>query len=387
MERNRHALLAAILQTAVDAIIVIDARGRVLELNPAVERMFGYTANEVLGQNVSMLMPPPFRDQHDGYLENYQTTGHAKIIGIGREIVAQRKDGSLFPIHLAVSEVEHGPQPLYAGILRDITDLKDTQQKLADLNAELEQRVRQRTSELRLAQAELVRQERLATLGQVSGGIAHEIRNPLNAIKTSAYYLLHANNPSQEKVRQHLERIDRQVTMIDNVVTALYDVARLPEPHLDQVDLQQLVAAVVGRITMNPAITVLNELPSDLPMARADANQIPIVFRNLIRNARDAMTAGGTLTLSATLLPDQIAIHVRDTGVGIAERDLDRIAEPLFSTKARGMGLGLAISKTILEKNGGRLQIESQLGQGSTFTVYLSTITDAKRSEVQGSPV
>ena len=374
MEPERQDLLAAILRTAVDAIIVIDQRGIIQDVNPATEKLFGYSSEDVLGKNVNILMPTPYREEHNGYLENYRKSGVAKIIGIGREVVGRRKDGTNFPIHLAVSEIKSGPERLFAGIVRDISDLTDAQRKLTLLNEELEERVRLRTAELRAAQSELVRKERLATLGQISGGIAHGIRNPLNAIKTSSYYLLNARNPSSEKVCEHLQRIDRQVTVIDNVITALTDVARLPEPNRDQCDICDLVSEVVATVSMGDLITIANELPSNRPSVLVDSNQIPIVFRNLVRNARDAMPTGGTLTISATILKDQIDIHVADTGVGISSGDIRRVTEPFYSTKTRGMGLGLAISKTILEKNGGALAVESEVGKGTTFTVFLPAV-------------
>ncbi len=380
MEQERQDLLAAILQTAVDGIIVIDQRGIIQEVNPATEKLFGYSSDEVLGKNVSILMPTPYRQEHDRYLDNYRRTGVAKIIGIGREVVGQRKNGTQFPMHLAVSEIRTEPDRLFAGIVRDISDLKDAQQKLTLLNEELEERVRRRTTELRAAQSELVRKERLATLGQVSGGIAHEIRNPLNAIKTSSYYLLNAKNPSDDKVSEHLQRIDRQVTVIDNVITALTDVALLPEPKLRPCDLSGLVSEVLAGIAMDDSIVVMNQLPqlsSSQRKVLVDSNQIPIVFRNLFRNARDAMPQGGTLTISASILRGQIAIHVTDTGIGISKHDLGRVTEPLYSTKAKGMGLGLAISKTILDKNGGALDVQSELGKGTTFTVFLPAATVA----------
>ncbi len=371
MEQERQSLLAAILQTAVDAIIVIDQRGIVQDVNPATEKLFGYSSVEVLGNNVKMLMPPPFREEHDGYLKNYHDTGIAKIIGIGREVVGRRKDGTDFPMHLAVSEINPGPSRLFAGIVRDITDLKDAQRKLTRLNEELEERVRQRTDQLREAKSELVRKERLATLGQVSGGIAHEIRNPLNAIKTSAYYLLNAKTPKQEKVKEHLERIDRQVSVIDNVVTALTDIALMPEPQLDQCDIRTVVSEVATTVAIEDSITIVNDIPANLPKALVDSKQIPIVFRNLVRNARDAMPDGGTLTMTALVLDNQIVVRVADTGIGIGKEDLRLITEPLYSTKAQGMGLGLAISKAIIDKNGGKLEVTSEVGKGTTFSVFL----------------
>ena len=189
------AVLAAILDNAVDAIINITPQGIIDSVNPAAVKMFGFSSEEMIGNNIKMLMPNPYRDEHDGYLANYHAGGPRKIIGVGREVVGQRKDGSTFPMHLAVSEIKIDDTHLYTGIVRDISDLKRAEQELAAANEQLEDRVKQRTTELRETQADLVRAEKFATLGKVSGGIAHEIRNPLNAVKTSAYYLLNAKSP------------------------------------------------------------------------------------------------------------------------------------------------------------------------------------------------
>ena len=366
-------LLAAIMRNAVDAIITINDRGIMTSVNPATERLFKYTESETIGENVSMLMPSPYRDEHDTYLANYLRSGVAQIIGIGREVVGQRKDGSIFPMHLAVSEVAIDDRRMFTGIVRDISVIKKAEQRLADLNNELENRVAQRTKELETVQAELLAKEKLATLGQVSGGIAHEIRNPLNAIKTSTYYLLNASQASEEKKREYLERIDRQVTVIDNVVTALSDVARLPDATMSPNDCRKLIESASRQVTMAPTIAINNLVPEELPPVFADENQIPLVFQNLIRNARDAMPDGGEITIAANHTENQVSINVIDTGCGIEPADLPKIMEPLFSTKARGMGLGLAICKAIVEKNNGTIDVVSQVGRGSTFTVTLST--------------
>ena len=376
--KERQARLEAILNNAVDAIITIDEQGSVLSLNPATEAMFGYSSEEVLGRNVKMLMPSPYQEEHDGYLENYLETGIAKIIGSGREVIGKRKDGSTFPMHLAVSEIKVGGTTAFTGIVRDITDLKEAEIQLKQLNEELEERVRERTAELREAQAELVRQEKLATLGRVSGGIAHEIRNPLNAVKTSAYYLLNARNPTAEKTAEHLERIDRQVSMIDNVVTALSDVAKLPEPDRRPLAIDRFLRDSCKTVGLPADIEIHWDLQDDLPKVLADERQIPIVFKNLVRNARDAMeNDGGQITVSATATGNQVHVTVSDTGIGIPKGNIKKILEPLFSTKARGMGLGLAITKAIVEKNGGKLNIESTEGKGSKFTVTLNIASDA----------
>ena len=373
--------LQAILQNAVDAIITIDEEGIIQSANPATTNLFQYQPEELLGQNINLLMPSPYREEHDQYIQNYIRSGVPRIIGGGREVVGRRKDGSTFPMHLAVSELTDCGRRFFTGIVRDITDLKIAQKRLAELNSELEARVRKRTDELRHAQAQLVEKEKLATLGQVAGGIAHEIRNPLNAIKTAAYYLLNADQVEEEKQKECLNRIDRQVSTIANVVTALSDVARLPEARLIQLSVHEIIQAALQEVTLPPEVSVQLDLPADLPQVMADNRQIPIVFRNLLCNARDAMPTGGIITISARADNDRVAISVRDTGIGIADDDLNRIIEPLYSTKARGMGLGLAICKVVLEKSGGILEIESEVGKGSTFTVQVPAATHASASQ------
>ena len=368
---ERQARLEAILDNAVDAIITIDERGLIDSANPATTRLFGYEIQEVIGQNVKMLMPNPFREEHDTYLRNYMDSGIRKIIGIGREVVGQRKDGSSFPMHLAVSEVRFGDRRMFTGIVRDISDLKAVERELEEVNEQLEDRVKLRTAELQEAQADLVRSEKFATLGKVSGGIAHEIRNPLNAVKTSAYFLLNAQQLSEEKTREHLERIDRQVSMIDNVVTALSDVAKLPDARLVSTDLRPVLREVVESISLPPNINHSLDLDNELPQVRVDKNQIVIAFKNLIRNARDAMPDGGELAISSTVGNASVAFHVADNGIGISPDYLELILEPLFTTKARGMGLGLSITRAIVEKNQGSLSVESRIGEGSRFTIEL----------------
>ena len=372
---EREARLEAILNNAVDSIITIDEMGLIDTVNPATEQVFGYAADELHGKNIKMLMPNPYREEHDGYLENYRGSGIRKIIGIGREVIGQRKDGTTFPMHLAVSEIKVGNRRMFTGIVRDISDLKAAEKELVEMNEQLEDRVKKRTVELRDAQAELVRSEKFATLGKVSGGIAHEIRNPLNAVKTSAYYLLNAKNASDEKVREHLERIDRQVSMIDNVVTALSDVAKLPEADLDAVDLRPVIKSVASSVDMPSNVTVTVDLPDDLPNIMVDASQIVIAFKNLVRNARDAMPDGGLLKITADIAESTVEFHVTDSGTGISPENLQQVLEPLFTTKARGMGLGLSITRAIVEKNQGKLSVESEFGVGSRFTIELTQET------------
>lgn len=498
----RSKMLEAIHQTAVDAVVTIDVAGLIVSINPATEKLFGYNESELLGQNVRILMPSPYHEEHDGYLQKYLETGVPKIIGIGRKVTGKRKGGALFPVHLAVSALIVGERRLFTGIIRDLTEFElleaqrttlgriiedslnevyvfdafnlrfiqvnrggrtnlgyrleelrkltpvdikpdftepefrklleplltgqqekmqfDTRhlrkdgttyeievhvqlstylnrpvfvaiildvserrnaerlvkQQQEKMQAELERLVETRTRQLKRAQADLVRSEKFSMLGKVAGGIAHEIRNPLNAIKTSAYYLINAKGPSPEKVAEHLDRIDRQVTQIDNVVTALSDVARLPEANLTPVDMEEIVQTAVSSFGLLSNIQIALDLPKDLPKVLVDEQQIVIAIKNLIRNAREAMEHGGILTISATAGDARVELTVSDTGVGVPLDDLDRILEPLYTTKARGMGLGLSITRAIVEKNLGTLSVQSEPGKGSRFSIGLKRHAD-----------
>lgn len=216
------------------------------------------------------------------------------------------------------------------------------------------------------------RTERLITLGQVAGGIAHELRNPLNVIKTSSYYLRKARTLTPEKQLEHLERIERHVEQADGVITALSNFAKMPTPALKPVALEPLVRETVAAESPPPGIHVEYKMPEDLPRAMADPGQLRIVLANLIRNAADAMPGGGRLTIEARPVADgRVEVEVADTGEGIPQERLHQIMEPLFSTKARGLGLGLAIVRSILAKSEGTLAVRSTLGVGSVFVVAL----------------
>jgi two-component system, NtrC family, sensor kinase len=213
--------------------------------------------------------------------------------------------------------------------------------------------------------------ERLAAIGQVAGGIAHELRNPLNVVKTSVYYLRSARNPSPAKTDEHFGRIERHVAVADGVITALSNFARLPLPNLRPLPVEQCVREALELNPVPANVEAVVKVPAEVPAVLADPDQLRIVFGNLIRNAREAMAEGGTLTITARLAGDAVEVAVADTGVGIAPDNLNRILEPLYSTKARGLGLGLAIARAILEKNHGSLRVASELGKGTTFTVRL----------------
>ncbi|MCA9117685.1 MAG: hypothetical protein KDA79_21590 [Planctomycetaceae bacterium] len=213
--------------------------------------------------------------------------------------------------------------------------------------------------------------ERLAAIGQLAGGIAHELRNPLNVIRTSVYYLLNARRPSPEKTAEHLQRIEKQVGQADGVITALSSFARLPLPNLERFAVEPFLREVLETARLPDEIETRVECPQSLSAALGDVGQLQIVLSNLIRNARDAMPEGGQLTLRTAETDEEIEISVIDTGDGIAPENLSRIMQPLFTTKARGIGLGLSMARAIVEKNGGTLSVASTPGTGSTFTIRL----------------
>jgi signal transduction histidine kinase len=227
--------------------------------------------------------------------------------------------------------------------------------------------------------ARLQESERMAAIGQMAGGVAHELRNPLNVIKTSIYFLLNAKDPSPQKIAEHLGRIEKQVGLADGVITALTSFARLPMPDARPFDV---AACVHDALLANPVpdnIVTTVEIPASLPPALGDRSQIHIALSNVVRNAVEAMPGGGRLTISGRRQDDHVAIAVADTGEGIPPANLERVMQPLFSTKPRGIGLGLPLARGIVAKNHGRLEVTSELDRGSTFTLYLIA-ADSKES-------
>jgi signal transduction histidine kinase len=225
------------------------------------------------------------------------------------------------------------------------------------------------------------RSERLVAIGQVAGGVAHELRNPLNVIKTSAYFLLNARQPTAEKVTEHLRRVEQHVTVADGVVMALSNFAKMPLPTMAPFSVETCVREALETNPLPDGVRVELDFPVSLPAALGDAAQIRIVFANLIRNARDAMPEGGRLTVRGDPVAGGVEVAFADTGVGIAPEHLARVMEPLYSTKARGLGLGLALVRAILEKHGGTLRVTSTPLRGSTFVVRLVAQGASEESE------
>jgi len=266
---------------------------------------------------------------------------------------------------------------------RDITERKQAEVALREYSERLEEMVKERTQELRDAQEQLLRREKLAVLGQLAGGIAHDLRNPLGAISNAAYFLnLVLEEPGPE-VKEMLEILNKEVRTSERIIRSLLDFARTKAPVRREVDLNAVVRRALTHADVPESVEVVSRLDEELPTIQADPDQLAQVFDNIIRNAVQAMPAGGQLSVISEQLSvnsDQspisnlqspVSISFTDTGVGIPEENLGKLFEPLFTTKAKGIGLGLALTKMLVEGHGGTIEVESEVGKGSTFTVRL----------------
>lgn len=231
-------------------------------------------------------------------------------------------------------------------------------------------------------QEQLLRQEKLAVLGQLAGGVGHELRNPLGVIKNSAYFLNMALESPDPEVKETLELLEKEVAAAERIITSLLDFARVKPPLRRKVDIQQILRETLSGFKVPENITVEYPLVKSLPQVLTDPDQLDQVFKNIILNAVQAMPGGGRLTITTdTRDPDWLAISITDTGVGIPKENLEKVFEPLFTSKAKGIGLGLAITKTFVEGHGGTIEVQSEIGKGTTFTVKLPTLKKQERGK------
>lgn len=384
-----EARLRAVLEAAVDAIVSTDERGLIQTVNPAAERLFGWPADELVGRNVSVLMPSPYREEHDGYIARYLATGQKKIIGIGREMVGQRRDGSTFPLDLSVAEARLGPERLFVGIIRDISERKRAEQALEDSKRGLEAAL----AELRVTTQQLWQAAKLASVGELAASIAHELNNPLATVRLRAESAL-ARTPADDPRRRALEVIDQESKRMGELVANLLQFARRGPEQISTVDLRHELAAAVELVhhhLRKRQIAVVQELGPDAPAIYADRQKLRQVFLNLLTNASDAMPRGGTLTLRvapAALAPGRpgVRIELADTGVGIAPEHLGKVLEPFFTTKeeGKGTGLGLAICRRIVQEHHGTIEVHSELGRGTTVRLTLPVSNTCNVAPLRG---
>jgi len=336
----------AIVDSAVDGIIVIDAHGRVEAFNRAAERLFGYAAQEVTGHNVDMLMPSPYREEHDSYLSRYLATGRAKIIGVGREVQGRRKDGTTFPLHLSVGEITIQGERKFTGILHDLTS-----------RVEIEGQLREQAA--------------LAKLGEMAAVIAHEVKNPLagirGAIQVFGDRMSQAGAPAPI-----LKEIVSRIDSLDQMMKDLLLYARPPKPRRTSTDLVPLVKMTAGLLSEDPALQDVNiEVDGAAPPVSADPDMLRIVFQNLLINGAHAMQGKGSIHVAVDTLDSTCQIAFLDGGPGIPADIRGKIFTPFFTTKSRGSGLGLPTAKRLIEAHNGEIVIDCPAAGGTKVVIRL----------------
>jgi PAS domain S-box-containing protein len=289
----------------------------------------------------------------------------------------QRLDGRPFPSEVLMTRMEVDGEVFFLASVRDITERKKAEEEIRKLNEGLEARVQERTRQLLKAQDELVRKEKLAVLGQVAGSVGHELRNPLGVMSNAVYFLQTVLSDADETTREYLDIIKDEIAVSDRIVAELLDSVRSNPPHSEAVGLREMIKRTVHQLSIPDSVAVSLDIPEALPSLRVDAMQINQVFRNLINNGVEAMPGGGVLGIRAVEnRPDgTVTVSVRDSGIGMKQEHLDKLFEPLFTTKARGTGLGLVVVKNLTEANGGTIKVQSEAGKGTVFTVTLPCVT------------
>jgi two-component system sensor kinase FixL len=361
--KARESHLRSILDTVPDAMIVIDGHGIIQFFSTAAERQFGYSEQEAIGMNVKELMPEPDRSRHDGYIARYRSTGERHIIGVGRIVTGRRRDGTTFPMHLSIGEMQSGGDPYFTGFVRDLTDHQQTQARLQEL------------------QSELVHVSRLTAMGEMASALAHELNQPLAAISNymngSRRLLSGIDDPNTAKIASAMDRAAEQALRAGQIIRRLRDFVARGESEKRVESLSKLIeeAGALGlagareqnvqlRFTLNP----------DADLVLADRVQIQQVLVNLFRNALEAMAQSPRRELVVTntkVADDMIEVEVSDTGSGFQDDVLPNLFQTFFTTKETGMGVGLSISRSIIEAHGGRMWAENNASGGATFRFTL----------------
>jgi two-component system, LuxR family, sensor kinase FixL len=366
--RESEAHLRSVLETVPDAVIVINDRGLIQSFSAAAERLFGYSATDVVGQNVKMLMPQPYRDEHDGYLERYRRTGERRIIGIGRVVLGRRADGSTFPMELAVGETNLEGRRMFTGFVRDITERQVARERLQEL------------------QSELLRASRLSAMGQMASALAHELNQPLTAIINYVQATRRmVGNPdiARDRLEETMDKAVAQANRAGQIIHRMRqflqkgEMERQPEA-INKVLEEASALALVG--AKESGVVVRMELGVDLATVMMDRIQIQQVILNLIRNGIEAMQAVARRELRiATSHAENgmVLVTIADTGPGLDPGVAEQLFQPFVTTKEKGMGLGLSICRSIIDSHGGKIWATPNPDGGVTFAFTLPFTDDA----------
>jgi two-component system sensor kinase FixL len=356
---TREAHLESILDTVLDATIVSKKDGTIISFNAAAVRQFGYTPEEVIGENLRMLMPEPYHHEHDGYLERYLRTGEKRIIGRDRVVVGKRKDGSTFPMKLAVGETRSSGETFFTGFVRDLTERAESAARLQEI------------------QGELARLARLNEMGEMASTLAHELNQPLSAIANYVHgcsrLLRDLDDETAVRMRDALEETAQQSLRAGQIIKHLREFVTKGEtekaPHnIRRVVEEAAALALVG--SREKGVRTLFQFSPGPETVVVDRIQIQQVLTNLMRNAIEAMRDSERRELSVSTVvenEDEVMVVVEDTGPGISDEIADQLFQPFVTTKAGGMGIGLSICKRIVEAHGGDMTVSSNSAGGATF--------------------
>jgi len=369
-EVGSTAHLRSILETVPDAMVVIDEQGRILSFSKAAERLFGFAESELMGENVSTLMPSPDRERHDGYLQRYLATSEKRIIGIGRLVSGRRRDGSTFPMELSVGEAEVGGERVFTGFVRDLTERQATEKQM------------------HILQSELAHVSRVTAMGTLATSIAHELNQPLTAIanyvETASELLADPTDETVAVIREALDECAKEAVRAGQIVRRLRDFISRGETDRRVVSLARVVneaSALAFVSTGSQTIDFAVQIDAD-ELVLVDRVQIQQVLLNLLRNAMEAMEdlPHGRLTVRATRRErGSIEVIVSDSGPGLAPEVSARLFDPFVSTKTTGMGVGLSISRTIVEAHEGRIWADASPYGGTSFHFTLPASSGAEQ--------
>ena len=366
---EREAHLKSVLDTVLDATVVIEQDGTIASFNSAAVRQFGYQLDEVIGRNVRMLMPEPYRSGHDGYIQRYLQTGEKRIIGVDRVVVGRRKDGSTFPMKLAVGEMKSGNRTYFTGFVRDLTEREELAARLQEL------------------QGELARLARLNELGEMASTLAHELNQPLSAIAGYAQgcvrLLAGLPDETSSMTREAVEEIAAQSLRAGQIIRHLREFVTRGETDRAPEEIHKLIEEAGALALMGSrerGVRSVFDFAPGAELVLADKVQIQQVLINLMRNAMDAMRESDTklLTVRTTQAEqDMVAVEVSDTGPGISDEVAPQLFQPFVTTKAGGMGMGLSISRRIVESHGGTIGVRRNSHGGATFRFTVPAYRDA----------